>query len=135
MDSTIANDERREFSVRLASAMRAIGCILSATALTREFNPRADGAAVSTQAARKWLRGEAIPTQERVHVLARWLRVSPEWLRFGDGSEAHGSANDAVNLPLDHIVLLNNFQRLDERSQSVVNDLVLSLLKHHSLRT
>lgn len=27
---------------------------------------------------------QTIPTQDRIQVLARWLDVSPSWLRFGD---------------------------------------------------
>lgn len=38
-------------------------------------------------AARKWLKGEAIPTQDKIHILARWIGVSPQWLRFGEAGD------------------------------------------------
>jgi hypothetical protein len=64
------------------------------------------------------------------------LRVSPEWLRYGEGeADGAGSANDPISLPRDNLLLLENFNRLDERSRAVVNDLILSLLKNHSLRS
>ena len=36
------------------------------------------------QAARRWLRGEAIPAQDKMQVLAEWLKIEPEVLRFGE---------------------------------------------------
>jgi len=36
------------------------------------------------QAVRRWLRGEAIPSQDKLQVLAEWLRVEPQVLRFGE---------------------------------------------------
>ena len=134
MDPKIVDDERKAFRLRLASALVAIGCAPSPTALAREFNPRADGAAVTVHGARKWLKGEAFPTQARIHVLARWLHVSPEWLRFGDGAKNRTeSANDENPRPHDDALLLERFQQLDRSSRDVVHDLILSLLKHHSL--
>jgi len=33
---------------------------------------------------RRWLRGEAIPSQDKLQVLADWLKVEPQVLRFGE---------------------------------------------------
>jgi transcriptional regulator with XRE-family HTH domain len=132
----IANAERNLFSERLAEAMLARGLSPSPSVLAREFNPRADGASVTVHGARKWLMGQAVPTIERVHLLARWLNISPTWLLFGEGpQEGNGAANDPAQLPTPEVHLLNDFRLLDERSQQVVVDLVASLLKHHSLRS
>lgn len=57
-----------------------------ATDLAREFNRRYPGTPVTPHATRKWLLGESIPAQARLRVLARWLGVSAEWLRFGEGA-------------------------------------------------
>lgn len=135
MDSKLAYCEREEFRARLMSALKAAGMDTSPSAFTRQFNVRADGAAVTPHGARKWLLGESLPTQERLHVLARWLNVSPEWLRYGDTTgKPPAAANDQPLIPQDRIMLLNDFARLDERSQNVVRDLIESLLTHHSLR-
>jgi hypothetical protein len=32
------------------------------------------------------LHGDALPTQDKLHVLADWLGISSEWLRFGDSN-------------------------------------------------
>lgn len=55
----------------------------SPTWLAREFNIRYSGSPVSVQAASNWLSGTAIPSQEKLQVLASWLEVSSQWLRFG----------------------------------------------------
>ncbi len=52
--------------------------------LEREFNTRYWGRSVTLQAVRRWLRGEAIPSQEKLQVLAEWLKIEPQVLRFGD---------------------------------------------------
>ncbi len=53
--------------------------------LEREFNLRYWGRSVTFQAARHWLRGETIPEQDKLEVLAEWLNVEPQYLRFGEG--------------------------------------------------
>jgi hypothetical protein len=135
MESKLANREREAFQHRLTKALASAGCKPTPSTFAREFNLRADGAKVTVHGARKWLKGESFPTQERVHVLANWLKVSAEWLRFGDGPNwGVGAANDSGGIPHDEVVLLGDFRRLDERSQAVVKDLIVSLLKNHSLR-
>ncbi|MFD2274111.1 hypothetical protein ACFS07_32355 [Undibacterium arcticum] len=58
--------EREGFSDRLQQALRnAHYQPDSPTKLAREFNIRFSGRAVTVHAARKWLVGEAIPTQEK----------------------------------------------------------------------
>lgn len=52
--------------------------------LEREFNTRYWGRSVTFQAVRRWLKGEAIPSQEKLQVLAEWLKLEPHVLRFGD---------------------------------------------------
>lgn len=39
---------------------------------------------------RRWLNGDALPAQDKLRVLAEWLGVGAEWLRFG--SPAGGQA-------------------------------------------
>lgn len=127
--------DRQDFQSRLATALSAVGCQAKPTALARQYNLRAHGATITTHGARKWLMGEAIPTQDKLLVLANWLCVSPQWLRFGEGRIGEGVAsNDGGAIPHDEAILLGDFRRLDERSQAVVRDLIHSLLAHHHLR-
>jgi transcriptional regulator with XRE-family HTH domain len=77
-------DEKTEFSQRLRKAIEDAGYSLRPTVLEREFNTRYWGRPVTVQAVRRWLRGEAIPAQEKLQVLAEWLNVEPHALRFGE---------------------------------------------------
>ncbi|QDX79810.1 transcriptional regulator [Denitratisoma sp. DHT3] len=79
-------DEKAEFSQRLRKAMENAGYPLRPIVLEREFNIRYWGRAVTVQAVRRWLRGEAIPSQEKLQVLADWLKVEPHVLRFGESA-------------------------------------------------
>lgn len=77
-------DEKLEFAERLREAMVAAGYEARPAVLEREFNSRYWGSSVTFQAVRRWLRGEAIPSQEKLQVLAEWLRLEPHVLRFGE---------------------------------------------------
>jgi len=78
-------DQATEFSQRLKEAMTAAGYLVRPIVLEREFNTRYWGRPVTVQAVRRWLRGEAIPSQEKLQVLADWLNIEPHILRFGEG--------------------------------------------------
>ena len=76
-------NEKVNFAQRLKKAMLNAGYQVRPTVLEREFNTRYWGASVTLQAVRRWLIGEAIPAQDKLLVLAEWLHVKPEYLRFG----------------------------------------------------
>src|SRR5438067_3886583 len=97
MNST---NERESFSERLQLALKnAHYSPDSPTQLAREFNIRFAGRPITVHAARKWLVGEAIPTQEKLRTLAQWLGVPAEWLRFGGSADmaAQGGATDPAS--------------------------------------
>lgn len=76
-------DEKQEFAGRLAAAMRNAGYQPRVSVLEAQFNTRFMGRPVSYQAAARWLKGEAIPSQDKLQALADWLQVEPHVLRFG----------------------------------------------------
>lgn len=51
--------------------------------LERGFNQRYWGRSVTFQAVRRWLNGESIPAQDKLEVLAEWLKIEPQTLRYG----------------------------------------------------
>ncbi len=77
-------NEKLEFAERLRSAMLAAGYEARPSVLEKGFNSRYWGRSVTFQAASRWLRGEAIPSQEKLQVLAEWLKIEPHALRFGE---------------------------------------------------
>lgn len=76
-------NEKKEFSERLRAAMQAQRLEVSGAMLEREFNLHWLGKPVRRQTAWKWLNGEAIPTQDRLQALAKWLKIDSHQLRFG----------------------------------------------------
>ncbi|MGC3985071.1 MAG: helix-turn-helix domain-containing protein [Pseudorhodoferax sp.] len=76
-------DNKLEFSQRLRDAMVAAGLDPRPGVLLKLFNERYWGRSVSFQAVSRWLRGEAIPAQDKLLELAAILRIEPEVLRFG----------------------------------------------------
>lgn len=84
--------EAQLFSERLKETMLQHGYPSRPVVLEREFNQRYWGQSISFQTARRWLKGEAIPSQDKLQVLAEWLAVDPHWLRFGE--KIHGSMQE-----------------------------------------
>lgn len=79
----IITDEKAEFSQRLRKAIQDAGHSLRPVDIERAFNSRYYGRSVTMQAVRRWMRGEAIPSQEKLQVLADWLKIEPHVLRYG----------------------------------------------------
>lgn len=76
-------NEKVEFSNRLRAAVVVAGYEARPSVIEREFNLRWHGRSVSTQAAWSWLNAKSIPSQDKVQVLAEWLKIEPHVLRFG----------------------------------------------------
>jgi transcriptional regulator with XRE-family HTH domain len=77
-------NSKEEFADRLKAAMEDAGLEPRPSVLLNLFNTRYWGRAVSFQAVSRWLRGEAIPEQDKLIVLAELLDVQPEVLRYGE---------------------------------------------------
>lgn len=105
-----------EFSVRLKTALREAGIKATASNVASEFNLRYWGDSISNHAVRNWLIGVSVPKQDKLVVLAEWLRVSPEALLFGTEpvrpADAHFSSAP-VNL-VDQQVISQYFKLSDE---------------------
>lgn len=131
MNSRIASNERSNFADRLQSALIAAKEPTGATAFARAYNLRAKGASVTAHAGRKWLKGEAIPTHEKIQIMAKWLNVHASWLRFGDAQNGayRTVSNGTETFSTNDLVLINDIVALPEFAQAVVRDLVDSLLR------
>lgn len=78
-------DNKLEFAQRLRNAMVAAGLEPRPSVLLNLFNTHYWGRSVTFQAVTRWLRGEAIPAQDKLVVLANLLKIEPEVLRYGEG--------------------------------------------------
>jgi transcriptional regulator with XRE-family HTH domain len=78
-------DQKLEFAERLQRAMVAAGLEPRPGVLLSLFNAHYWGRSVTFQAVSRWIRGQSIPGQDKLLVLAELLKVEPDILRFGEG--------------------------------------------------
>ncbi len=120
-------EERLAFSERLQQALSNSNYSpRSPTELAREFNSRFQGQSVTVHAARKWLHGESIPTQDKLRALASWLDVPAEWLRFGNEVKGKGQAGQLSSADLR---LLNSLQELDENERHLAREILRLIIR------
>ncbi len=120
-------EEVQAFSLRLQTLLRNQGKPTSPTALARDFNLRWRGAPVTVNATRKWLLGQAMPTMDKLAVLANLLNTSSDWLRWGVPA-----VEEPVNLSHEHS-LSRSQRRLHEAKASFAQDFQLLSATHQKL--
>lgn len=123
-----SSEERLAFSERLRQALdNASYSPSSPTELAREFNHRFRGQSVTVHAARKWLHGESIPTQDKLRALANWLDVPADWLRFGnEGMKSKGQISPLSSMEAR---LLINLQQMDDHHRQIAHELLRLLIR------
>lgn len=127
-----SSQERFAFSERLRQALsNAEYSPISPTQLAREFNLQFGGNPVTVHAARKWLQGESIPTQEKLRALASWLDVPADWLRFGNVENRKGSGTAPASVDAKTIALL---QQLDEHHRTIAHEMLRALVRTYKKR-
>ena len=128
-------NEKEEFSKRLSDAMVQAGYALRPVVLEREFNTRYWGRSVTLQAVRRWLRGEAIPSQEKLQVLADWLKVEPQILRFGEAVQnsiqQHKERWDEGAGYLERETF-DAFLKLPAPQRKIIREVILTFAKVHT---
>ena len=124
--------ERVGFSNRLQQCLRnSHHSPDSPTELAREFNIRFSDQAITVHAARKWLVGEAIPTQDKMRTLADWLQVPIEWLRFGGGDDQVKSFDPSNAARSADLKLIADLQLLDEYHRQIVREFIRVIVRTH----
>jgi hypothetical protein len=122
---TTVQKQQALLSKRLIWGLEVLGVRPSPTIVQREYNSRSNQPPVTTHAARKWLMGEAIPTQDRIQVLAEWLNVSASWLRFGEeGIDGNKKTKD---MTAQEWRLVEGFRLLTDKQQAAVLTMVLAI--------
>lgn len=128
METHFSSTEQERFGERLVGALRQAGVDAhSGTSLAREFNVRFPHQSVTVHAARKWLKGEAIPTQDKLISLAHWLGVRADWLRY-DGEETPNEGRSEDPIAAADLRLIADLWRLDDRDRALVRQFVHLLL-------
>jgi transcriptional regulator with XRE-family HTH domain len=89
-----SSKETQAFAQRLRQSLEASGVRISPTVVANEFNLRYWGRSITPHTARNWLLGKSIPTQDKLRVLADWLQVGPDELRFGQATGLQKASED-----------------------------------------
>lgn len=121
--------ETDKFADRLRAALKDAGVRVSATVVANEFNMRYWGEGISSHAARNWLMGVSIPKQDKLIVLSKWLKVSPEGLLFGTpparSADENSCSDETVNLVDQQ--LISRYFSLSAEHRRVVREVVEGL--------
>ena len=124
------NDERQEFSQRLAEAMHKAGYEPRPNVLLKVFNSRYRGASVTAMTISRWLGGRAIPNQDKLQVLADLFGVEPQVLRFGKagkGRIAESQATWPAALGARERQVIEAYLALPPKRRELVGELVEAL--------
>ena len=122
--------ENEQFADRLRQALKGVGFRPSPTLLANEFNLRYWGESITTNTARNWLLGKSIPMQDKLRVLAEWLHVSADELRYGTLSAPYKSQNlgsDSATLNMQDLDMLTRYMTLSPENRKTVCDVVAAL--------
>lgn len=128
--------ESQAFSERLRKALDAMGLRPSPTVVAREFNKRYFGRSITVHTARNWLMGRAMPMQDKLQVLAEWLQVSPDELRFGRQS-SRWRMNEAdaglEQLDMADREMLSRYLSLGKAERKTVREVVAAMAQAAAL--
>lgn len=129
MTDSLSNTERAQFAERLKQSLANLGYAPRPSRLITIYNARSNDAPISLHALRKWLTAESIPTQPRLCVLASWLKVTPEWLRYGD-EIASTSTRDvkSVEVSQEIFLMVKDYKLLSADAKEIFNATLSSML-------
>ncbi|MGQ0711947.1 MAG: hypothetical protein ACT4NV_19625 [Rhodoferax sp.] len=102
----------------------------SPTVVAHEFNLRYWGKSITAHTARSWIIGRSIPMQNKLRVLADWLQVSPEELRFGlsQGQYRVEEADQHIaSLNMQDREMMRHYLALTHEERKTVRDVVQAL--------
>ena len=122
--------EKQAFSKRLRESLRKANVdSKSSTIVAREFNLRYPGDPVTSQAVRKWLGGESLPSQDKLRSLAIWLEVPAPWLRFGEPERPYSARQEPPIYKTEIAWSAKKFDALNDAHKKMVVEVVHALLR------
>jgi transcriptional regulator with XRE-family HTH domain len=119
--------ESQLFADRLRSALESSGVRASPTVVANAFNLRYHGRSITPHTARNWLLGKVMPTQDKLRVLAEWLQVSPDELRFGRApgkTYVFESDNGLIEMGLADREMVDRYLSLSQAERKTIRDVV-----------
>jgi transcriptional regulator with XRE-family HTH domain len=118
---------KKNFSERLKNAMSNAGYEARPCVLEKGFNLRYFGHPVSFQAVSSWLKGESIPTQDKLQVLAEWFGVEAHFLRFGRDPLQKGGEIQRRVISGTERQMMEIYNELPPEHRKVANAVILAL--------
>lgn len=128
-------DSKLDFAQRLRTAMEAAGLQPRPGVLHNLFNARYWGRSVSFQAVSRWLRGQAIPEQDKLLVLAELLHIEPDVLRFGVAGQVAAqerSARWGQGMGYLERETFDAFLRLPPAQRKIIREVILAFDQVHA---
>jgi transcriptional regulator with XRE-family HTH domain len=119
--------ESQQFADRLRSALESAGVRASPTLVANAFNLRYHGRSITPHTARNWLLGKVMPTQDKLRVLAEWLQVSPDELRFGRApgkTYVYEMNAGPVEMALADREMIDRYLSLSQAERKTIRDVV-----------
>lgn len=119
---------RQQFAERLQQALQRAGYAPKPAVLEREFNLRYLGKPMTLHGVRRWLKGETLPSEDKLLVLARWLKMDPRELRFGE--EASHQVRERQlpypGIPHREQEVIEMFLELSPSRRQLVSDVIMT---------
>lgn len=115
--------------------MQAAGYEAKPSVLEREFNLRYWGKPMTLHGVRRWLLGESLPKQEKLLVLAEWLNIPPQELRFGVEVEKRVKQKRArwdEGIGYQEREVFEAFLRLPVPQRKIVREVILAFARAYS---
>ena len=102
--------------------------------LEREFNTRYWGKPMTLHGVRRWLKGETMPSNDKIKVLAEWLGEAPQDLGFGEGSSMKNVAEKpqaiwSASYGYQDRELMEAFQSLPVAQRRLVREVILTFAR------
>ena len=119
--------ESQQFADRLRAALESAGVRASPTLVANAFNLRYHGRSITPHTARNWLLGKVMPTQDKLRVLADWLQVSPDELRFGRApgkTYVYEMNAGPIEMALADREMIDRYLSLSQAERKTIRDVV-----------
>ena len=123
--------ESQQFADRLRSALESAGVRASPTLVANAFNLRYHGRSITPHTARNWLLGKVMPTQDKLRVLADWLQVSPDELRFGRApgkTYVYEMNAGPIEMALADREMIDRYLSLSQAERKTIRDVVTAFV-------
>jgi transcriptional regulator with XRE-family HTH domain len=123
------NMTKENFALRLQTAMQERGYEPKPAVLEKQFNLHYNGEPMTLHGVRRWLRGETLPSQDKLIALAEWLRIPPDELRYGaeikaEIQQVRKNWDDAINY--QERETFEAFLNLPAQQKKIVREVILA---------